>query len=325
MKVLVTGGAGFLGSHVAEEFVDHGHDVSILDRVEPARELLDRVSYVSADLLDLNLLTTAFRGMDAICHLAGVGDVYLAAAEPYTAAAYNAVGSANVAEAARRNAVGRLVYASTWEVYGSTATQPVDENHACRPDHPYNISKYAGELLVLSYDRLHNVPTVALRLGTAYGLRMRPNSVFSLFINRARSGEPIVINGSGEQSRQFTHARDIAAGFRLAAEGSVRGRAINLTATENVSIRQLAEFVAERYATEIRFAPARPGDIHPAIIDSTLAWRVLGWRPKVLFRQGLCELIDSAEQMAHSTHLGNGVIASDRVVAVGPAMLATGD
>lgn len=325
MKILVTGGAGFLGSHVAEELVNHGHDVAILDRVEPAHELLDRVGYFSADLLDLDGLTAAFRGMDAICHLAGVGDVYLAAAEPYTAAAYNAVGSANVAEAARRNAVGKLVYASTWEVYGSTGTQAVDENHPCRPDHPYNITKYAGELLMLSYDRLYDVPTVALRLGTAYGLRMRSNSVFSLFINWARRGEPIVINGSGEQSRQFTHARDIASGFRLAAERPVRGKAINLTATENVSIRQLAELVAERYASEIRFAPARPGDIHPAIIDSTLAWELLGWRSNVSFREGLCEIIDSAEHLARRPDVDRNVIASHRVAAIGPALLAGDD
>jgi UDP-glucose 4-epimerase len=225
-----------------------------------------------------------------------VGDVYLAASEPYTAAAFNAVGTTNVAEAARRNGVRKLVYASTWEVYGKPERQPIDESHACRPDHPYNITKYAGELLALSYDERFDLPTVALRLGTAYGLRMRPNSVFSQFINRARAGEPISINGSGEQTRQFTHARDIARGFRLASEGAARGCAINLTSGENVSIRQLAELVAQRLPTRIGFGPARPGDVLPAIIDSTRAREMLGWEARIPFSVGLNEMIDEAER-----------------------------
>lgn len=321
MKIVVTGGAGFLGSHVAEELASHGHEVAILDRVRPPGERLSGIEMVQVDLLDLEALTEVFRGRDAICHLAGVGDVYLAASEPYTAATYNAVGTANVAEAARRNAVRKLVYASTWEVYGKPETRPVDESHPCRPDHPYNITKYAGELLALSYDHLHDVPVVALRLGTAYGLRMRPNSVFSLFINRALASEPIVISGSGEQTRQFTHARDIAVGFRLAAETSVRGKAINLTATENISIRQLAELVAERLPTEIRFGPARPGDIEPALIDSRQAQRLLGWEPRVSFREGLFELIERAAgaprqaPQASGPAWANGAAAADGVTS----------
>src|SRR5947209_4403894 len=127
MNVLITGGAGFLGSHVAEEFISHGHETWIFDRLPPRPELRSRVRMVQGDLLDLDLLSEAFRGKDAICHLAGVGDVYLAASEPYTAAAHNTLGTANVAEAARRTGVGKLVYASTWEVYGHPERQPVDE------------------------------------------------------------------------------------------------------------------------------------------------------------------------------------------------------
>jgi UDP-glucose 4-epimerase len=296
MKVLVTGGAGFLGSHVAEEFANYGHEVWILDRVPPHAEMLSRIEAVRGDLLDLELLTEAFRNKDVVCHLAGVGDVYLAASEPFTAAAHNAVGTANVAEAALRSGVGKLVYASTWEVYGKPQHQPVDESHPCRPDHPYNITKYAGELLALSYDRLHNLPTLALRLGTAYGLRMRRNSVFSLFISQAAAGHPIIVSGSGAQTRQFTHARDIAEGFRLAAGAPVRGTVMNLVADESISIRHLADLVAERFPTEIRFGPTRPGDIHPAIIDSSRARELLGWVPRTNFRKGLFEIID------HSLH-----------------------
>ena len=294
MKVLVTGGSGFLGSHVALEFLAAGRDVVIFDLARPASPELASAPVVQGDLLDLASVEGACQGIDVICHLAGVGDVYRAASEPYTAAAFNVVGTTHIAEAARRQGVRKVVYASTWEVYGEPEYQPIDERHPCRPDHPYNITKYGGELMALSYDQLHDVPTVALRLGTAYGPRMRPNSVFSLFINRARSGEPLVIQGSGEQTRQFTHARDIARGFRLAAESQARSAAFNLVAAESVSIRQLAELVAERYPTEVQFGPARPGDIHPALIDSSRARSTLGWEARVPFREGLGELMELA-------------------------------
>ncbi len=294
MKIMVTGGAGFLGSHVVSELLRAGHEVVIFDSGDATGVRARNASIICGNLLDLPRLTAASQGIDAICHLAGVGDVYLAASEPATAAAANVLGTTNVAEAARRNSVGRVIYASTWEVYGELEHQPVRETHPCAPDHPYNITKYAGELMALASDRLQNVPTVALRLGTAYGLGMRPNSVFARFIATARSGEPITIQGTGLQSRQFTHARDIARGFRLAVESTVRGCAINLVAEENVSIQQLAEMVVARYPTAIRYGEARAGDIHPALIDSSLAWELFGWKGEVCFRDGLAELLDEA-------------------------------
>jgi len=294
MRTMVTGAAGFLGGYVVSELLRAGHEVVIFDSENATGVRVLGASIICGNLLDLPQLTTASQGIDAICHLAGVGDVYLAASEPATAAAANVVGTTNVAEAARRNGVGRVVYASTWEVYGKPEHQPMRETHPCAPDHPYNITKYAGELMALASDRLQNVPTVALRLGTAYGPGMRPNSVFSRFIAMARSGEPITIQGTGLQSRQFTHARDIARGFRLAVESTVRGCAINLVAEENVSIRQLAEMVAARYPTAIRYVEARVGDVHPALIDSSLAWKLFGWKGEVCFRDGLAELLEEA-------------------------------
>src|SRR5690606_24922516 len=136
------------------------------------------------------------------------------------------------------------------------------------PDHPYNITKYGGELILLSYDRLKGLPVLALRLGTSYGLRMRPNSVFSIFISKAQRGEPIVIQGTGEQSRQFTHATDIARAFALGVESDVHGMALNTVSEESTSIRQLAELVQRRLPTELSFGEPRPGDISPARVSS---------------------------------------------------------
>lgn len=289
MKVLVTGGAGFLAPHVVATLQGSGHDVVVFDQ----RKLSGDVAAVQGDLTTLEDVLRATRGVDGICHLAGVGDVYLAFEQPYTAAAANVVGTANVMEAALQNKVGKVVYASTWEVYGEPEYQPIDEQHPCRPDHPYNITKYAGEQLVMAYNRLKGVPAVALRLGTAYGRGMRPNAVFSIFVQRAMAGQPITIKGTGAQSRQFTHTSDIARAFRLALESPLQGEAFNTVAGEAVSIRRLAEMVIERFPTALLFEEARTGDIAPAQISAQKAQRMLGWEASMTFPDGLTDLIQS--------------------------------
>jgi UDP-glucose 4-epimerase len=194
-------------------------------------------------------------------------------------------------EAAKNAGSRKVVYASTWEVYGEPEYSPVDEKHPTNPDHPYNITKLAGEHLVLSYDKLKGIPAVALRLGTAYGIGMRPNAVFSIFTEKARRGEPITINGSGEQGRQFTHATDIGRAFVRALESDVRGDRFNIVGDEYVTIRDLAEAVVRRLPTEVTFGEARIGDVPPSLVSNDHARQVLGWEPIVSFDEGLSQLI----------------------------------
>jgi UDP-glucose 4-epimerase len=273
---------------VADVLAEQGHDVTVLDL-----EASSRHRSVRADLLDADALTRAFTGAEFICHLAAVGDVYLAAERPGLAAQVNVVGTANVCEAALRAGAGRVVYASTWEVYGTPQYQPIDELHPCTPDHPYNITKLAGERLAVSYAHMKDLDLTCLRLGTAYGTRMRPNSVFSIFIRRALAKEPITIQGTGDQGRQFTHARDIGEAFGLALGRSGSGEAYNTVADDMVSIRRLAEMVVARIPTELTFAPARKADVPSATVSNAKIKTALGWMPKVRFADGLEELISS--------------------------------
>ncbi len=292
MKIVVTGGSGFLGSHVVEAVVAAGHECLNFDVAPPAAAA--PAPHASGTLLSVDDLRAALRGADAVCHLAGVGDVYLAGDNPPLAAALNVTGSANVAEACLAEGVGRLVYASTWEVYGHPNYQPMDEAHPCEPDHPYNITKLAGERIALTYDALKGLPVVALRLGTAYGARMRPNSVFSIFIRRALDGNPITIKGTGAQWRQFTHAADIARAFLLAATGDSRREVFNIVSSDRISIRRLAEMIAEQIPTSVVFEEARSGDIAPGAVSAQKAARVLGWEPQLPFVDGLTRLIEAA-------------------------------
>lgn len=289
MKVVVTGAAGFLGRHVARRFRDGGwntvgFDVSSFE--EPG------IRSVQGDLSEANSVEHAVEGADVVAHIAAIGDVYLAGEQPALAAEVNVVGTANVVEAAIRHGA-RVVYASTWEVYGEPVEEPITETHPTMPDHPYSITKLAGESLLLAATRLRDLSALALRLGTAYGSGLRRNSVFRIFLDKARAGEAITIQGDGSQGRQFTHASDIARAFELAATSTESGHSINVVAPDTVTIKELAESIIARYPTDVTFGQPRPGDVPPALVSAEKAATMLGWRAEMPFDRGLDEFIAS--------------------------------
>jgi len=288
MKVMVTGSAGFIGGHVCRSLLSEGWEVTGYDVRTGG---WDDVDETTGDLLDLEGLTEAVAGHDVICHIGAIGDVYLAAEQPGLAASVNVVGTSNIATAAKMNGA-RVVYASTWEVYGEPHYEPVDEDHPVNPDHPYNITKLGGEQMLLASHRLDGIPAMALRLGTAYGLGMRTNSVFEIFIRKAMKGEPLTIQGDGSQGRQFTHASDIGRAFAMAARSEAQGMALNIVAPEMISIRRLAEMVVDRYPTEVTFGEPRPGDVPPSRVSADRAEEVLGWKAEVGFEDGMAELFE---------------------------------
>jgi UDP-glucose 4-epimerase len=289
MRIVVTGAAGFLGKHIVRRLLQDGHEVTGFDQLTPSDP---NVRVIEGDLRDLSAVENVVSRHDVVCHVGAIGDVYLAAERPALAAEVNATGSANIGIAAARQEV-RVVYASTWEVYGYPIYEPIDEDHPCQPDHPYSITKLAGERLLLAADHLQGIPVLPLRLGTAYGSGLRPNSVFRIFIDRARRGDPITIQGDGAQGRQFTHASDIARAFSLACGSDLHGVALNVVSPQTVSIKELAELVVARYPTELKFGPARPADVAPALVSSDRAKELLGWSPVMPFDEGLSELMDA--------------------------------
>jgi len=285
MKVMVTGAAGFIGYHVARHLEDAGHDVLCFDLQE-----VEDVPSVTGDFRraeDLEPLADC----DAVCHIGAIGDIYVAAENPVLAYETNLIGTHRVVEAANAYGLQRIVYASTWEVCGEPQYQPLDEQHPTNPDHPYNISKLAGELVVRS--DLNEVPSIALRLGTAYGPGMRENAVIPLFMKLGLQGKGITIQGKGVQFRQFTHVSDIAHAFELALENGPERGVFNIVGPEKTTILELAELVQERIPEmEIAFAPAREGDVPPAEVTSEKARRDLGWIAQMPFVQGFNGLFD---------------------------------
>ena len=289
MKVVVTGAAGFLGRHVARRFRDSGWDVTGFDLAEFKEP---GVTSIRGDMTNADAVEQAIRGNSHVAHIGAIGDVYLAGENPALAARVNVEGTAAVLAAAKEHGA-RVIYASTWEVYGEPVSEPIDEDHPTMPDHPYNITKLAGESLVLAATRLDQVETMALRLGTAYGSGLRPNSVFRLFIDRARADAPLTIQGDGSQGRQFTNASDISRAFELAARSDLTGIALNIVAPEMISIKELADAVVERFPTTVTYGDLRPGDVPPALVSAERARERLGWQAEIPFAIGLGELMDS--------------------------------
>lgn len=264
MKVLVTGSSGFIGRSVVHELLEHGHSVIPFDAA-------------NGDYLH-NLLRPNHPsdGVDAVCHLAAVGDVYECQKDPVNAATVNVAGTAAVI-AACLAWDAHLVHASTWEV--------------AHPHEPYAITKAAAEQLVMWAGDHKSLLSCALRLGSAYGPGMRSSQVIRKFIDLAQSGKPLTIHGDGSQFRQWTHTRDIARAFRIAVEQGITGVALPVVASEPTSIRQIAEAIAKRYGVGCTFGPPRPADVPPEIVDTTETAEVLGWRAEVPFGDGLAELM----------------------------------
>ena len=289
MNVLVTGGAGFIGLHTVHHLAEAGHQVLVFDRNTPAAW---DGAFIRGDLISLEDVRSAVRGTDAICHIGAIGDVYASFADPPLACAVNVVGTANVLEAARLEGTGRIVHASTWEVYGHPVYQPIDEDHPCSPDHPYNITKCAADQLCRSYRELKDLDVVVLRLGTAYGPGMRETAVLPAFIRRALSGGPITLQGGGRQFRQFTHVRDIARAFLLALERTPARPVLNIVSAERTTIADVAGLVASEIPASIQHTPVRVGDVPPAEVSSEAAKTDLGWEASIPFKKGALELIN---------------------------------
>lgn len=279
-KVLITGSSGFLGENVLEYLKSRGWEVFTFDKV------------TGQDLLNEKDLEKALSGIDYVCHLAAVGDVYLAAENPMLAANIGVGGTANLVHVANRlGNIKKIIYASTWEVYGHPQYEPLDEKHPCNPDHPYSVSKYGGELMLKS--KLNHVPWIILRLGSAYGPNMRQNAVIPLFINKAKNGEKITLSGDGLQTRQFTYSEDIARAFEAAMQSNVENEIFNAIADETQTIKQIAEMVKEKIDVEIEYGPKREGDVPPARVSAKKIGKVLGWSPQVKFKEGFEKLFES--------------------------------
>jgi UDP-glucose 4-epimerase len=327
MLITVTGGSGFVGSHVVDALIAAGHEVRVIDRRPPLR--LD-VDWREVDLLDEDALTEAVRGSEAVFHLAAMADVNDVLAHPVESVALNALGTVRVLEAARRADAGRVILASTVWVYSATHGQTVDEQTLFDLDtdkHIYVSEKLAAEMFCRDYLNLYGRPYTVLRYGIPYGPRMRSDLVVAAFLERALRGEALAIDGDGSQTRQFVYVEDLAAAHVLALDPAAENRTYNLESTEATSIREIAENVRDLVGdVTVTFGPSRPGDYEARRVSSDRARDELGWEPHTSFRDGLAKTlawyraqgvtVPDRARTGRMTSDGNGSRDSDRGNAV---------
>lgn len=293
MKVLVTGGSGFIGSHVVDKLRDKGVEVRVFDMVMPT--FRKDIEFYQGSLLDLEALRMALNGIDAVYHLAAVADVKDVFNEPYYAESINVRGTINLLEAVRRSTgVKRVIYGSTTWVYSEVTEQYVDEQTPLRaPSHFYTATKIASEYYCQSYSKLYNIPVTILRYGIPYGPRARDGAVVPIFVSKALKGEPLTIEGDGLQFRKFVYVEDLAEGNVLALKSNAQNKVYNLDGVEKVTIKQIAETVQKVIGNvRIEYVPARPGDFSGKEVSSQLAKIELGWEPKVGFEEGVRRYVE---------------------------------
>jgi UDP-glucose 4-epimerase len=287
-RILVTGGSGFIGSHVVDKLADAGFEPRIYDLQESPHHEPGSVDTVVGNLFDCETLRAAMEDCDAVVHLAAYADVGIVAEEPTDAEECNARGTLAVLEAARATGT-RVVYGSTIWVYGASGDGLIDEDASLGlPDHLYTASKLAGEMYCSSYSELYDVPTTILRFGIPYGPRARPAAVIPIFVSKALKGDPLTIAGDGQQTRRFVYVEDLAEGVVAGVRHDGENRVFNLAGDESVTIRELADIVSDLIEdTEIVHTPGRNGDFGGAVISNERAAEELGWRASTPLREGV--------------------------------------
>ncbi|HEX7993581.1 MAG TPA: NAD(P)-dependent oxidoreductase [Streptosporangiaceae bacterium] len=295
MRTAVTGGCGFIGSHVVDHLVAAGHDVIVVDKQK--RWLNPDASYVIADIFDETVLRDALKGCDAVFHLAGVADVNEVAADPVSAVRLDVEGAARVLDAARRRRCGRVVLSSTVWVYGATAgtgerteDAPVD---LARSGHLYVSTKLAAEMVMRSYLEMYDQEFTILRLGVPYGPRMREVLVIAKFVQAAQDGEPIMIAGTGEQQRNLVYVEDLADAHVRALTPAAVNQTIALEGDTSVSVNEIAEAVQHLVRqVPIRHTDGRAADYEGVSNSNQRAKDLLNWSPSTPLAEGIRRYLD---------------------------------
>lgn len=304
-KVVVTGGAGFIGSHLAEELEKEKYHVVIIDnlctgRMENIERLIrkETVEFIEASISNLPLLRRLFSGATYVFHQAAIPSVPRSIDHPLASHKANITGTLNVLLAARDNEVKKVIYASSSSVYGETPMLPKKEDMAPNPQSPYAVTKLTGEHYCHAFKRVYGLPTVCLRYFNVYGPRQDPNSSYAAaiprFIKRVSEGKPPIIFGDGKQTRDFTYIKDVIAANILAAEGEATG-VCNIARGENVTINEVVRIVCKlinnfRYVEPIYKEP-RVGDVKHSLADISKA-KNFGYMPKYDLDRGLKETIE---------------------------------
>jgi UDP-glucose 4-epimerase len=296
VQILVTGGSGFIGSHVVDKLIENNYEVRVFDKVKPHRE---DVEWFKGDLLNEKDVLEACKNIEAIFHLAAIADVNVALSHFDVCLMVNEKGTMNLLKSATAQEVERVILASTTWVYGRNKGI-VDENTPIPfPEHIYTKTKIGQEQLMYAWNQHHGLPFTILRYDIPYGPRMRSNLAISIFVRKALRREPITIYGDGNQGRCFIYIEDLAEGNVAALSESAKNEVINLAGPEFVTMNQIVKSLQEILGSlEVRYEPARLHDFKGCITSIEKAKKLLNWKPKTMFKDGIRRYIEYVKSLS---------------------------
>lgn len=307
MKCLVTGGAGFIGSHLVDLLLAQGHGVLAIDNLcggwkANLREAEKSSSFrfVQADIRDKKAIQEHFAGIDWVFHLAALADIVPSIEKPRDYFETNVDGTFNVLEASFQAQVKRFLYAASSSCYGIPKQYPTPEESPPSPQYPYALTKYLGEQLVLHWAQVYKLPALSLRLFNVFGPRSRTTgvygAVFGVFLAQKLHGKPYTVVGDGKQTRDFTYVEDVANAFYTAAESSLSNDYLNVGSSGHYSVNRLVELLGGPVVP----IPKRPGEPDCTFADVAKIRAKLGWRAQVSFEEGVRRIVDRIEEFRHA-------------------------
>lgn len=307
MKALVTGGAGFIGSHLTELLLKEGHEVIALDSLRSGRtsnfkdfEKDPQLTFVEKDIRDSEGILPYFEGVDWVFHLAALADIVPSIENPREYFEVNVDGTFNVLECAKKANVKRLIYAASSSCYGIPDTYPTPETAPLRPQYPYALTKSLGEQLVLHWNQVYKLPALSLRLFNVFGPRARTTgtygAVFGVFLTQKLHNKPLTVVGDGTQTRDFTFVADVARAFLLAAQSSLSGEIFNVGSGAHYSVNQIVSLLAHDSIN----IPKRPGEPDTTFADVTKIESKLGFKAKVPFEEGVVKLLETIQDFQNA-------------------------
>ncbi len=300
MKCLVTGGAGFIGSHIVDRLLSDGCDVIVIDNLSTGRlenltqhKANKNLKLIKADISDFDAILGYFKGVDAVFHMAALADIVPSIVNPLGYYKSNVTGTLNVAEASRLANVKKFLYTASSSCYGIPDVYPTSETADIRPQYPYALTKNLGEQLVLHWCKVYKLPVVSLRLFNVYGPRSRTSgtygAVFGVFLAQKLNKKPFTVVGTGEQTRDFVFVIDVVNAFVLASKSGLTGEIMNVGSGKPNSVNRLVELLGG----DVVHLPKRPGEPDRTFADITRIKKMLNWEAKVTFEQGVKIMLEN--------------------------------
>jgi nucleoside-diphosphate-sugar epimerase len=298
-RYLITGGAGFIGSHIVRRLVDEGESVRVVDNLSTGqsirlKDVRDSIEFVNGDLADERVSDEVIRGVDYVLHQAAVPSVQRSICDPVATNRANVTATLNILESCRKAGVRRLIYAASSSAYGDTEILPKVEEMSPNPLSPYALQKLVGECYCKLYYDLYGLETVSLRYFNVFGPDQDPHSEYSAvipkFVTKLLANEPITVYGDGEQSRDFTYVENVVEANLLALRAfEVSGNVCNIGCGEHITLNKLIRLLEEilGFKSNVNYAAPKPGDVRHSLADVARARRLLGYEPKVMVKEGL--------------------------------------